>query len=199
MTIAIFASPADSGALAAGRTLGEAWPAQIQAAVAAYGRYFAAHDLDQGLARRVALATLDQVTAWAPWLADEIAGIAEGAAIELWQAAVLNARSEVLAHFRPATPGECSTAVYLPDGEQPKTIQTWDWNPRMNDAKLIWQYEPSPGWCSTRRTAPGCAATRPATRRSAPSGRPCSSSALSLAAAGWSSVTAIPARAMAAG
>lgn len=106
MTIAIFASPADSGALAAGRTLGEAWPAQIQAAVAAYGRYFAAHDLDQDLARRVALATLDQVAAWAPWLADEIAGIAEGAAIELWQAAVLNARSEVLAHSgrpRPAS------------------------------------------------------------------------------------------------
>jgi isopenicillin-N N-acyltransferase-like protein len=149
MTITIFTSPADRGAAsttANGATLGETWRAEIQATWAAYERYFAAHDLDDGLARRVGRETLEHVAAWAPRLAAEIVGIAEGAALEPWQAAALNARSEVLARFRPATPGECSTSVYLPPGAQPRTIQTWDWSPLMNDAKLIWQYEPRPGW-----------------------------------------------------
>jgi isopenicillin-N N-acyltransferase-like protein len=142
MTITICTSPAGHAPASFGRT----WRAEIQATWAAYLRYFAAHDLDEAMVRRVGQDTLDQVAAWAPRLADEIVGIGVGAALDPWQAVALNARSEVLARFRPATPGECSTAVYLPDGEPPRTIQTWDWNPRMNDVKLIWQYEPRPGW-----------------------------------------------------
>lgn len=145
MTIAIFASPAGGGATARGRALGAAWRAEVQQTWAAYQRFFAVHGLDEALIRDVGERALDNVAAWAPQFADEIAGIAEGAGLAPWEAAALNARSEVLAHSRRATPGECSTAVYLPGAAPPRTIQTWDWHDEMSGVKLLWQYEPGPG------------------------------------------------------
>lgn len=145
MSIAIYASPATTTATERGRALGEAWRQQIHATWAKYQRFFAAHDLDERVSKEVGQRTLDAVAAWAPALAEEMAGAANGAALEPWQAGALNARSEVLARFRPATGGECSTAAYLPDGEPPRTIQTWDWHHEMPDVKLIWQYQAQPG------------------------------------------------------
>lgn len=143
--LAIFASPPASTPAERGKVLGETWRQRIHATWAAYQRFFAAHELDKRLTRDIGSTTLDLVAGWSPALAEEIGGIAAGAALDPWQVAALNSRSEVLARFRPAIPGECSTAAYLPGGEPPRTIQTWDWNHEMTDVKLIWQYQPCPG------------------------------------------------------
>jgi isopenicillin-N N-acyltransferase-like protein len=144
MTVPVHISTEDDGR-ARGRALGDTWRADIQATWAGYERFFAVHDLDRDVVRTVGEHTLETVAAWAPQLADEIAGIAEGAALEPWQAAALNARSEVLARYRPSTPGECSTAVHLPAGAPPRTIQTWDWHDRMGAVTLVRGYVPRPG------------------------------------------------------
>ena len=144
MTVTIFTSPPDDN-VGRGKTLGRTWRGEIERTWRGYQRFFAAHGLKPAVVREVGERTLDNVAAWAPHLADEIAGVAAGAGLEAWEAAALNARSEVLARYRPVTPGECSTAVYLPDGGPPRTIQTWDWHEQMTDAKLVWQYEPCPG------------------------------------------------------
>lgn len=129
-----------------GRDLGSAFASDIAATWGAYERFFAAHDLSPALVRDVALGALDRTAAWAPGLASEIGVVADGAGLERWQVAALNARSEVLARFRAPVPGECSTVVHLPSSGPPVTIQTWDWNQGMSDVKLIWQYSPRPGW-----------------------------------------------------
>lgn len=125
--------------------MGTTWRHDIDAAWSGYRRFFAMHDLDEALVREVAERSLTATAAWAPALADEIAGIAVGAGLDLWQVAALNARSEVLARYRPVLSGECSTAAYLPESGAPRTIQTWDWYEQMTDVKLVWQYQPTPG------------------------------------------------------
>ncbi|MEV4255196.1 C45 family peptidase [Spirillospora sp. NPDC049652] len=144
MTITVFASPPLAGA-ARGVHLGRSLRPEIESTWDAYLRLFTGLGLPDRLVRDVGARTLDTVAAWAPGLAEEILGIAEGAALEPWQAAALNARSEVLAHVREPLPGECSTAVHTPsDGTAPRTVQTWDWYESMDGVKLIWQYRPAP-------------------------------------------------------
>ncbi|NUR82989.1 MAG: peptidase C45 [Nonomuraea sp.] len=138
MTMTVFASPPLPGA-ARGEHLGASLRGEIQATLESYLRMFAAYGLDSRLVRDVGLRTLDEAAAWAPGLAEEVTGVAKGAALEPWQAAALNARSEVLAHARMPLPGECSTAVHVPPGGPPRTIQTWDWYDSLADVKLIWQ------------------------------------------------------------
>ncbi|MFC4907025.1 C45 family autoproteolytic acyltransferase/hydolase [Actinomadura gamaensis] len=145
MSITVFASPPLTGA-ARGAHLGRSLGPEVRATWDAYARLFSDLGLADGLVRDVGARALDAVAAWAPGLAEEILGIAEGAALEPWQAAALNARSEVLGHVRQPLPGECSTAAYSPpDGTAPRTVQTWDWYESMDGVKLIWQYSPAPG------------------------------------------------------
>lgn len=144
MSVAIYASPSVDDR-ERGRRLGEAWRADILTTWSGYRRFFAHHDLDDALVRDVAERSLAAVADWAPNLADEIAGIAAGAGLQTWEAAALNARSEILARYRPTLPGECSTSVYLPEVGAARTVQTWDWYEQMTDVKLVWQYEPRPG------------------------------------------------------
>ncbi|MCD0449140.1 C45 family autoproteolytic acyltransferase/hydrolase [Actinocorallia sp. API 0066] len=139
MTITVFASPPLPPA-ARGEHFGAALRPEIEATWDAYASLFAAHGLDERLVHDVGVRTLDLVADWAPGLAAEIAGIACGAALDLWRVAALNARSEVLAHVRHPLPGECSTAVHLPGDGPPRTIQTWDWCERMDGVKVVWQY-----------------------------------------------------------
>ncbi|MFC7588439.1 C45 family autoproteolytic acyltransferase/hydrolase [Nonomuraea antimicrobica] len=88
---------------------------------------------------------LERSAAWAPHLADEMAGIAAGAGLQPWQVAVVNARTEILAAIDFVGHGECSTSVVLPDTGPPRTVQTWDWHDHLRDAPLLWEYEPDPG------------------------------------------------------
>ncbi|GLX02401.1 C45 family peptidase [Microtetraspora sp. NBRC 16547] len=79
------------------------------------------------LAQRCLAAT----SAWAPELAAEMEGVAEGAGVPLWTIAALNARTEILAVAGTPRAGECSTVVRT----GPRTVggQTWDWHEELAD------------------------------------------------------------------
>jgi isopenicillin-N N-acyltransferase-like protein len=91
-----------------------------------YEQLFAANGIDREAVRDAALSCLSAVDGWAPFLADEIRGTAAAAAMELWQVAALNARTEVLSLSAGARPGECSTVIRA---HAPAfSAQTWDWH-----------------------------------------------------------------------
>jgi isopenicillin-N N-acyltransferase-like protein len=74
----------------------------------------------------------------APVHADEIAGIAEGAGLDVRQVASINARTEILVAANPTGQTECSTVVSLPPGKPPVAVQTWDWYDAMSDGWFAW-------------------------------------------------------------
>ncbi|HLS25074.1 MAG TPA: C45 family peptidase [Beutenbergiaceae bacterium] len=119
-----------------GRTYGEAWREQIAAAVAEYRQYFEDWNLPANSVRRASEAAGEQIQTAAPNLATEIAAIATGAGLPVWQVLMLNARTEILALAAPAE--ECSAAVYWPQDGAPHTLQTWDWRPGVARAALGW-------------------------------------------------------------
>ncbi|TKG71792.1 C45 family autoproteolytic acyltransferase/hydolase [Prauserella endophytica] len=136
----------ETGARARGRALGEACRDGIHETFAGYASLFAAHGLHPHHVRDHGRKALAEVGAWAPYLADEIAGIAEGSGLSAWKVGALNARTEILAAADVTGEGECSTSVVLPgDGTPPRTVQTWDWHDVLRDAMLAWTLEPAPG------------------------------------------------------
>jgi isopenicillin-N N-acyltransferase-like protein len=72
---------------------------------------------------------LDVVASWAPELAEEMVGVAEGAGVEPWQIVALNGRTEILSQARGARPGECSTVAH--QSSTTFGTQTWDWHEEM--------------------------------------------------------------------
>ncbi|MBB5430924.1 C45 family autoproteolytic acyltransferase/hydolase [Nocardiopsis composta] len=139
-------APADRG-----RALGAARAAALHGAVAGYTELFAAHGVRPDQVRAQGERALEATAAWAPGLAEEIAGLAEGAGLEPWRLGALNARTEVLgaaaaAGGAAAGGGECSTSVVLPGGgAPPRTLQTWDWHAFLAGGMLLWTLEPRPG------------------------------------------------------
>ncbi|WP_207943097.1 C45 family peptidase [Actinomadura sp. KC345] len=144
MTFPEFVS-ARSGPAERGREFGVRWSTEIAAAHTGYMTLF--ETLGGGTARVRALSeeALAQTTAWAPPLGAEIRAIAAGAGLEPWRIASVNARTEILAALNAPVRSECSTAVVLPDGAPPRTVQTWDWHDVMRDVPVVWAYEPRPG------------------------------------------------------
>ncbi len=90
----------------------------------------------------------DLIYQFAPDLAEEIQGIAQGAALEPWQLYLLNARTEVL----NASVAEC-TALYFQDSAI--LGQTWDWIREMEDLVLLLQCEYPDGRSLLTLTEPG--------------------------------------------
>ncbi len=80
---------------------------------------------------------IERTEEWAPELAAELRGLADGAGLEHWQLGVLNARTEILATVGAIGEGECSTVVTLPADAAPRTVQTWDWHDVSNDHTLV--------------------------------------------------------------
>ncbi|MGW4667279.1 C45 family autoproteolytic acyltransferase/hydolase [Streptosporangium sandarakinum] len=115
-----------------GRSRGRRLAATLPGAIDAYDRLFAAGGIDPDVVRDDAHRTLDAVNAFRPHLAEQIKGIADGAGVETWRVAALNARTEILARSRTVPPGECSTIVReVTDAEGRRThlgVQTWDWH-----------------------------------------------------------------------
>ena len=144
MSTTLFRSAA-TGPGERGRELGIAFSERIRTTWETYEGIFAAYELSIEVVREVAEGTCAEVAVWAPQLAEEIAGIADGAGLATWQVAALNARSEVLGRYRAPIPGECSTSVFVPDGEPPRTVQTWDWHEGLQGLTLLWQFDPRPG------------------------------------------------------
>jgi isopenicillin-N N-acyltransferase-like protein len=109
-----------------GAQLGDA----ILAAAEVYDRFFALGGITPSSVRDGAQRALDTVGDFRPAARAEIEGIAEGAGLDVWRVAALNARTEILAGSAAVPPGECTTVVRNADGtgRGPFGAQTWDWH-----------------------------------------------------------------------
>jgi isopenicillin-N N-acyltransferase-like protein len=124
-----------------GREIGERFTGQIADSLDGYWRLFDAKGIARDHARDTANRILDDVAAWSPSLAAELAGLASGAGLDAWEAALMSGRTEIAALAKPSGHGECSTAVHLPtDGSAPRTLQTWDWYMHLAAESLAWSY-----------------------------------------------------------
>ncbi|WP_025111592.1 C45 family peptidase [Pseudomonas sp. H1h] len=123
-----------------GHQIGATWAAQIRQTVALYLDFFNQVGVPQAQVQAIGEASLQTLQGWCPSLAEEIVATAEGAGVPLWQLASLNARTEILAVMPASTEGECSTAVFAPNGAlPPRTIQTWDWHDSLVPNGLLLQ------------------------------------------------------------
>ncbi|MFD7291764.1 C45 family autoproteolytic acyltransferase/hydrolase [Streptomyces sp. NPDC059897] len=137
---------------ARGREFGETWRDRVAATVAGYRELFGRGGLtDLTVPGRAALAAVER---WAPELALEIRGIAEGSGQPVEAVAAVNARTELLADARrgPAA-GECSTVVALRGpGQEPLAAQNWDWYAGLAGNWLEWEIPHPSGEGPPRRT-----------------------------------------------
>jgi isopenicillin-N N-acyltransferase like protein len=119
-----------------GLEFGTVHAAQIAATAASYRIMF------DGMAERpvplddLGAQAFTAIEGWAPDLAAEIKGIADGAGLPVTEVAAINARTEILATLLAPPRGECSAAVVL--GEPTVAGQTWDWVGAMADNWLVW-------------------------------------------------------------
>ncbi|WP_432176531.1 C45 family autoproteolytic acyltransferase/hydolase [Streptomyces sp. Tue6028] len=115
-----------------GHARGRQLTPDLHGAIDVYDRLFALGGIRPGTVRDDAHRALDAIGGFRPALRAQIEGLADGAGIETWQAAALNARTEILARSRAVPPGECSTVVRrLPaqhGGHTHLGVQTWDWH-----------------------------------------------------------------------
>ncbi|MET9949985.1 C45 family peptidase [Streptomyces sp. NPDC006339] len=111
----------------------------LHGAIETYDRLFALGGIRPDTVRDDASRALDAVGAFRPALRAQMEGIADGAGVEPWRIAALNARTEILARSAAVPPGECSTIVRrVPRvrglrgadgaGLTHVGVQTWDWH-----------------------------------------------------------------------
>jgi isopenicillin-N N-acyltransferase-like protein len=129
-----------------GQQIGTTWGAQIRQTVALYLDFFNQVGVPLAQVQAIGEASLQTLQGWCPSLAEELVATAEGAGVPLWQLASLNARTEILAVMPASTEGECSTAVFAPNGAlPPRSIQTWDWHDSLVPNGLILQLTTAAG------------------------------------------------------
>ncbi|MFJ8431381.1 C45 family autoproteolytic acyltransferase/hydrolase [Kitasatospora sp. NPDC094019] len=85
--------------------------AHLPAALDVYDRLFALGGITPARVRDDAERALDAVGEFRPGARAEIEGIADGAGLDVWRLAALNARTEILAGSATVPPGECTTLV----------------------------------------------------------------------------------------
>ncbi|MGV9270452.1 C45 family autoproteolytic acyltransferase/hydrolase [Kitasatospora sp. NPDC003701] len=121
-----------------GRSRGRRLAEGLHEALDGYDRLFTLAGIRPTTVRDDADRSLDAIDAFRPALRAQIEGIADGAAVEPWRIAALNARTEILARSRVVPPGECSTIVRrLPTATgatTPVGVQTWDWHVELSSA-----------------------------------------------------------------
>jgi isopenicillin-N N-acyltransferase-like protein len=124
-----------------GIALGRAQADRIARNADVYMRLFELKaELGTGDVHRLGADALGRIGAFAPYLAEEIQGIAAGAGMEPAMIGALNARTELLCAGR----GECSTVAVLGSATasgEPIGIQTWDWHEELSDSWLHWTIE----------------------------------------------------------
>jgi isopenicillin-N N-acyltransferase-like protein len=123
---------------ARGVEFGAAHRTQVAQAVTTYQRLFDAAAKQPVDLNHWGAMAFDAITEFTPTLAQEIAGIAEGAGLPITSIAAINARTEVLAAVG-ADAHECSTVVRLRDGQAPVSVQAWDWYAGLADLWLVWE------------------------------------------------------------
>ncbi len=121
---------------ARGREFGAVHSRELAATVDGYRALFGASETDLATLGGEAL---DRIDRWAPELAEEIRGIADGAGLPVHEVAALNARTEILAALGRVAVGECSTVVALGGADdEPVAMQNWDWYIGMDGNWLEW-------------------------------------------------------------
>jgi isopenicillin-N N-acyltransferase-like protein len=123
--------------LARGLGIGNRWREQILGTAKDYTWLFDAAGLDPHTVRAIAEDSFEHLRDWAPELAAEITGIARGTGLRLWEVAALNSRTEILVRGAIAGLKECTSAVWLPAGEPPRALQTWDWIPSISNFTVL--------------------------------------------------------------
>jgi isopenicillin-N N-acyltransferase like protein len=123
---------------ARGHAFGRAHAVKIAATIAGYRAMWEAEvpGYNPLPAGHAALAATE---AFAPHLAAEMRGMAEGAGLELALIGAINARTEILATLKTSTRGECSAVIALPPEGPPVALQTWDWFHRFRQNWLVWE------------------------------------------------------------
>ncbi|MEV5005139.1 C45 family peptidase [Streptomyces sp. NPDC055692] len=121
-----------------GRIRGRQLADGLHGTLDAYDRLFTLAGLRPATVRDAADRALDAIGAFRPALREQIEGIAEGAGVEPWQVAALNARTEILARGSAVPPGECSTIVRrlrtADGGSTHVGVQTWDWHVELSSS-----------------------------------------------------------------
>jgi len=127
-----------------GRGLGAAQAERIAANCDIYLRLF---HVTAGLSRDEVMSfggeVLDRIAAFAPELADEIAGIASGSGQPTELIGALNARTELL-----CAGTECSAIACLGSATASGTpigVQTWDWHDELSDSWMHWTIDHAGG------------------------------------------------------
>lgn len=129
-----------------GDEFGRRFKAEIQANIKSYTGLF--ERVDPGkIDIRAAGATALQLTRdYAPWLHDEMLGLAEGSGVDARLIGALNARTEILAAARASLRGECSAIIHLNSAlDAPVAVQTWDWYKAFEDRWLVWEIPQADG------------------------------------------------------
>ncbi|MEU6146896.1 C45 family peptidase [Streptomyces sp. NPDC047081] len=120
-----------------GHALGVADRTRIRTSITEYRRLFEAVQVDPALLPSYGDQAAEAIRGWAPALHDELAAMARGADVPLWQLGMLNARTEILATVGATADGECTTAVYVGGPGAPHTVQTWDWHEEFADTRTL--------------------------------------------------------------
>lgn len=128
----------DTDPFARGAAFGRAHGDRIAGTVKGYRAMWEARvaGFDPAPAGRAALAATE---GFAPHLAAEMRGMAEGAGIEVALIGAINARTEILGQLSVQTRGECSAVIALPPEGPPVALQTWDWFHRFAQNWLVWE------------------------------------------------------------
>lgn len=130
---AVAADPYERGTVRGGQLR-----ATLPAAIEVYDRLFALGGVTEAAVRADAERALEVIGAFRPAARAEIEGVAQGAGVEPWRVAALNARTEILARSTSVPPGECTTIVRRVAGRAgtpPRTFgaQTWDWHVELSE------------------------------------------------------------------
>lgn len=115
-----------------GHQYGQQAAARIARGIAHYGGQMARDGADAARIRRLAIAFLPRIEAFAPHFVAEMRGIAAGANVELADIVMLNCRTEVLqlAKREDPLPDGCTGAIILPEATADGVLlhgQNWDW------------------------------------------------------------------------
>ncbi|MFS8146226.1 C45 family autoproteolytic acyltransferase/hydolase [Rhizobium sp. BR 249] len=122
-----------------GRQRAEQLGSELLGGLEAYDAFFRNAGLTREIIRDSGLRVIDDLAKWRSRSAEELDGVAQGAGVDLWKIAALNARTELLGMATNGFPGECTTLAYVPTGVKGEQIaqtfgvQTWDWNEELND------------------------------------------------------------------
>lgn len=126
-----------------GRARGRLLAERIRATSGGYAELFTTLGISSQTQRSAAEASLDALRRWDPDQFREVAGVAEGAGLDLLELGLTLARTEILTQAT-ARPGECSTVAHQTAGAS-VSAQTWDWYSRFAGCWHLHRVQPLDG------------------------------------------------------